>query len=89
MSHSGLPTVISPAHDHLAETGSDKLPSFPWDLGVHLVSRMCSLHDDPGGAREPHTQPWVGLEWAGRYLSYRERPFLPLDHRDRASRCFG
>jgi hypothetical protein len=37
---SGLPTVISPAQEQLVETGSDKLPSFPWDPGVHLVSRM-------------------------------------------------
>jgi hypothetical protein len=36
----GLPTVISPAQEQLVETGSDKLPSFPWDPGVHLVSRM-------------------------------------------------
>jgi hypothetical protein len=36
----GLPTVISPAQEQLVETGSDKLPSFPWDSGVHLVSRM-------------------------------------------------
>jgi hypothetical protein len=36
----GFPTVISPAKEHLVETGSDKLPIFPWDLGVHLVSRM-------------------------------------------------
>jgi hypothetical protein len=36
----GLPTMISPAQEQLVETGSDKLPSFPWDPGVHLVSRM-------------------------------------------------
>jgi hypothetical protein len=36
----GLPTVINLAQEQLVETGSDKLPSFPWDLGVHLVSRM-------------------------------------------------
>jgi hypothetical protein len=36
----GLPTVISPAQEQLVETGSDKLQSFPWDLGVQLVSRM-------------------------------------------------
>jgi hypothetical protein len=38
--HNGLPTVISPAQEQLVETGSDKLPSFPWDPGVHLVSTM-------------------------------------------------
>jgi hypothetical protein len=36
----GLPTVISPAQEQLVEIGSDKLPSFPWDPRVHLVSRM-------------------------------------------------
>jgi hypothetical protein len=38
--HCGIPTVISPAQDHLVETGSDKLRSIPWDPRVHLVSRM-------------------------------------------------
>jgi hypothetical protein len=32
--------MISPALEELVETGSDKLPSFQWDPGVHLVSRM-------------------------------------------------
>jgi len=36
----GLPTVINPAQEQLEETGSDKLPSLPWDLGVHWMSRM-------------------------------------------------
>jgi hypothetical protein len=36
----GLLTVISIAQEQLVETGSDKLPSFPWDPGVHLVSSM-------------------------------------------------
>jgi hypothetical protein len=38
--HSGILTVINPAQEKLAETGSDKLPSLPCDPGVHLVSRM-------------------------------------------------
>jgi hypothetical protein len=38
--HCGLLIVISPAQEQQVETGSDKLPSFPWDPGVHLVSRM-------------------------------------------------
>jgi hypothetical protein len=46
-----------------------------------------SLHDDPSGTKEPHTRTWVGLEWAGRYLSYGARPFLSLDHHDRSWRC--
>jgi hypothetical protein len=38
--HNGLLTVINPAQQKIMETGNDKLPSFPWDPGVHLVSRM-------------------------------------------------
>jgi hypothetical protein len=37
-----LPTVISPAQEQLLETGSDNLPSFPWDPRVHLVSRRAT-----------------------------------------------
>jgi hypothetical protein len=32
--------VISLTQESLEENGSEKLPSLPWDLGVHLVSRM-------------------------------------------------
>jgi len=38
--HNGIMTVIRPIQEQLAKIGSDKLPSFPWDSGVHLVSRM-------------------------------------------------
>jgi hypothetical protein len=38
--HIGLLTVISLTQEKLDEIGSDKLPSFPWDPGVHWVSRM-------------------------------------------------
>jgi hypothetical protein len=38
--HRGILTVIRLAQEQLAEIGSDKLPSFPWDPRVHLVSRM-------------------------------------------------
>jgi hypothetical protein len=38
--HRGLMTVISLTQEPLEEIGSDKLPSFPWDLGVHLVRKM-------------------------------------------------
>jgi hypothetical protein len=38
--HTGLPTVISLTHQQLGEIGSDKLPSLPWNPGVHVVSRM-------------------------------------------------
>jgi hypothetical protein len=60
---SGLPTMISLAQEQLAETGSDKLQSFPWDLGVHLVSRMfhyMMTHVAP----ESHTLH-LGLVWNG------------------------
>jgi hypothetical protein len=38
--HGGLPTVINLTQEQLEEVGIDKLPSLPWDLGVHLVSRV-------------------------------------------------
>ena len=38
--HGGIPTMISPTQEQIVETGSDKLPSVPWDLGVHFVSMM-------------------------------------------------
>jgi hypothetical protein len=60
---SGLPTVISPAQEQLAETGSDKLPSFPWDPGVHLVSRMFHYMTTQV-APESHTLH-LGLVWSG------------------------
>ena len=50
---SGILTVISPAQERLAETGSDKLPSLPWDPGVHLVSRIF------------HYKLHLGLVWSG------------------------
>ena len=36
----GISTVINLAQEKLAETRSDKIPSFPWDPGVHLVRKM-------------------------------------------------
>jgi hypothetical protein len=59
--HCGLSTVISPAEDQLVETGSDKLPSFPWDPGVHLVSRMFHYMTTQV-APESHTLH-LGLVW--------------------------
>jgi hypothetical protein len=38
--HRGLLTVINLTQEQLDEIGSDKLPSFPWDPGVHWGSRM-------------------------------------------------
>ena len=60
---SGLLTVINPAQEHLAETGSDKLPIFPWDPGVHLVSRMFHYMMTQV-ARKSHTLH-LGLVWSG------------------------
>jgi hypothetical protein len=39
----GLPTMISMTHELLVEIGSDKLPSFPLDPGVHFVGRLFHL----------------------------------------------
>jgi hypothetical protein len=36
----GLLTVISLTQEQLEEIRSDKLPTLPWDLGVHLASRI-------------------------------------------------
>ena len=60
---SGLPTMIIPAHEQLAEIGSDKLPIFTWDLGVHLVSRMFHYMMTQV-ALESHTLH-LGLVWSG------------------------
>jgi hypothetical protein len=60
---SGLLTVIILAQEQLAEIGSDKIPSFPWDLGVHLVSRMFHYMKTQV-APESHTLH-LGLVWSG------------------------
>jgi hypothetical protein len=57
----GLPTMISLAQDQLVETGSDKLPSSPWDPGVHFVSRMFHYMTTEV-APESHTLH-LGLIW--------------------------
>jgi hypothetical protein len=61
--HRGLPTVISPTQEQLMETGSDKLPSLPWDLGVHFVSRIFYIMLTQVGP-ESHTFH-LGLVWSG------------------------
>jgi hypothetical protein len=38
--HRGIHTMISMTQEKPTYIGSDKLPSFPWDPGVHLVSWM-------------------------------------------------
>jgi hypothetical protein len=58
---SGISTVIRPAQEQLVEIGNDKLPSFPWDLGVHLVRRMFHYLTTQVSA-ESHTLH-LGLVW--------------------------
>jgi hypothetical protein len=41
--HGGLSTVSTMTQEQLVGIGSDELPSFPWDPGVHLVSRLFHL----------------------------------------------
>jgi hypothetical protein len=54
--------------------------------GSSLGESDVSLHE-LGCAREPHTPPGVGLEWAYRDLSDRGRQLFTLDHHDRVWRC--
>jgi hypothetical protein len=61
--HSGILTVIILAQEHLVDTGSDKLPILPWDLGVHLVSRMFNYMTTQV-VPESHTLHF-GLVWSG------------------------
>jgi hypothetical protein len=41
--HGGLPTMISMTQEQLVGIGSDKIPSLPWDPGVHFVGRLFHL----------------------------------------------
>jgi hypothetical protein len=59
--HIGLLTVISLTQDQLEVIGSDKLPSFPWDLGVRFVSTMFRITQV---APESHTLH-LDLVWSG------------------------
>jgi hypothetical protein len=59
--HRGLLKVISFTQEQLEEIGSDKLPSLPWDPGVHFVSTMLMLTQV---APESHTLH-LGLVWSG------------------------
>jgi hypothetical protein len=61
--HRGLLTVISLTQEQLEEIGSDKLPSFPWDPGVHFVSRMF-YYMMTQVAPESHILH-LGLVWSG------------------------
>jgi hypothetical protein len=57
----GLLTMISLTQEQLEEIGSDKLPSFPWDPGVHFASMKFMLTQV---ALESHTLH-LGLVWSG------------------------
>jgi hypothetical protein len=59
--HIGLLTVISLTQEQLEDIGSDKLPSFPWDLGVHFVSRSFMLTQVAPGS----CTLYLGLVWSG------------------------
>jgi hypothetical protein len=59
--HRGLLTVISFTQEQLAEIGSDKLTSLPWDRGVRFVSTMFILTQV---ALESHTLH-LCLVWSG------------------------
>jgi hypothetical protein len=61
--HRGLLKVISLTQEQLAGIGSDKLPSFPWDPRVHLVSRIFH-YTMTQAASESHI-PHHGLVWSG------------------------
>jgi hypothetical protein len=61
--HRGLLTVISLTHEQLDEIGSGKLPSFPWDPGVHWMSWMFHFMWTQV-APESHTLH-LGLVWSG------------------------
>jgi hypothetical protein len=65
---SGLLTVIGLAQEQLTEAGSDKLPSFPWDPRVHLVSRMFHYMTTQV-ALESHTLH-LGLVWSGSACTF-------------------
>jgi hypothetical protein len=73
--HIGLLTMINLTQEQLEEIGSDKLPSLPWDPGVHFVSTIFMLTQV---APESHTLH-LGLVWSvsagtchmGRDLSFR------------------
>jgi hypothetical protein len=59
--HIGLLTVISLTQEQLDEIGSDKLPSLPWDRGVHFVSKMFMLTQVVPESLTLH----LGLVWSG------------------------
>jgi hypothetical protein len=84
--HGGLPTVISMTQEQLVGIGSDKLPRFPWDPGVHFVSRLFHLMMTQV-APESHILQF-GLVLSGIAVAYpMERDsfsllFLMIEHGD-------
>jgi hypothetical protein len=59
--HVGILKLISLTQEKLEEIGSEKLPSFLWDLGVCFVRMMFMLTQV---APESHTLH-LGLVWSG------------------------
>ena len=55
--------MVSLTQEQLEEVGSDKLPTLPWDPGVHLASRI-SDYMMIQVAPESHTLH-LGLGWSG------------------------
>jgi hypothetical protein len=41
--HGGISIVSTMTQEQLVGIGSDEIPSFPWDLRVHFVSRLFHL----------------------------------------------
>jgi hypothetical protein len=61
--HRGILTVISLTQEQFEKVGSDKLPTLPWDPGVHLASRISDFMLTRV-APESHTLH-LGLVWSG------------------------
>jgi hypothetical protein len=70
----GISTIISRAHQQLVGIGSDELPIFPWDPGVHLVSRLFHLMMVWVVPESNTLQSWIVLRGlAGTCSMWRDR----------------
>jgi hypothetical protein len=70
----GLPTVISMTHEQLVRIGSDELPIFPWDPGVHLVSGLFHLMMAQVAPESNILHSWMVLRGlAGNCSMWRDR----------------
>jgi hypothetical protein len=87
--HGGISTVISMTHEQLVGIGSDKLPSFPWDPRVHLVSRLFHLMMTQAALESHILHSGLVLSGLAGGLSYGVRQFLPFDTHDRVWRWLG